>query len=148
MKCPVEQIPRKLDRCWARWALFVFGWFNIVLGTIGIFVPGLPTTVFILIAFWAFSTSSDRFHSWLWNHPRFGELIRNWHIHRVIPVKAKFMAVTMMSASYLYLAFYVAENWMLPTFMAAIMLPSALYIVTRNSQSRHLVAVRIEEPNS
>ena len=66
----------------------------------------------------------------------------------MIPVKAKFMAVTMMSASYLYLAFYVAENWMLPTFMAAIMLPSALYIVTRNSKSRHHVAVRIEETNS
>ena len=127
---------------------FVFGWFNIVLGTIGVFVPGLPTTVFILIAFWAFSKSSDRFHSWLWNHPRCGEPIRNWHLHRVIPVKAKIMAVTMMSASYLYLAFYVAENWMLPTFMAAIMLPSALYVVTRNSQSKLLVAVRIKKPNS
>ena len=66
----------------------------------------------------------------------------------MIPVKAKIMAVTMMSASYLYLAFYVAENWMLPTFMAAIMLPSALYVVTRNSQSQLLVAVRIKEPNS
>jgi hypothetical protein len=43
------------------------------------------------------------------------------------------MTVSMMSASYLYLAFYVAENWMLPTFMATIMLPSALYVVTRNS---------------
>ena len=147
MKCPVEQIPQKLGRCWARWALFGFGWFNIMLGTIGVFVPGLPTTVFLLIAFWAFSKSSDRFHSWLWNHPRFGASIRNWHEHRIIPVKAKVLAVTMMLSSFLYLTFFVAESWVLPTFMASIMLPSALYVVTRNSQSQQLAPIRIKEQN-
>lgn len=128
-----KETTEKLQRCWARWALFGFGWLNVIVGAIGIFVPGLPTTVFLIIAFWAFSKSSDRFHSWLWNHPRFGPGLRNWHEHRVIPVSSKILAVAMMSASFLYLSLFVAESWVLPTIMAFIMVPPAIYVVTRNS---------------
>ena len=144
MKCPSEKIPQNLNGCWARWALFAFGWLNIGLGTVGIFIPGLPTTVFLLIALWAFSKSSERFHLWLWNHPRFGKSLQNWHQHRVIPLKAKIMAVSMMSLSYFYLSFFVAESGLIPLIMSAIMGPSALYVVTRNSHAPVQVPARIK----
>ncbi len=145
MVCPADKRSQRIDRCWLRWLFFAFGWLNIGLGTIGIFVPGLPTTVFLIAAFWAFSKSSDRFHKWLWNHPRFGEPLRNWHEHRVIPVKAKVMAVFMMSTSFAYLTFFVAESWVLPMVMAALMGPPALYVVTRNSEVRQKVPVSVKE---
>ena len=148
MKCPSENFSQKLDRCWARWALFGFGWLNIAFGTIGLFVTGLPTTVFLIIALWAFSKSSDRFHLWLWNHPRFGQTLQNWHAHRIIPMKAKIMAVLMMSLSFLYLTIFVAENWILPMAMAAIMVPAALYVVTRNNDVREPVPVPVREKTS
>ena len=132
-------VSQKVAHRWIRYALFLFGWVNVILGMVGmvgVFVPGLPTTVFLLIALWAFSRSSIRFHSWLWNHPCFGRSIRNWHEHRIIPVKEKFLAVFMMSGSFLYLTFFIAESWVLSTLIAAIMLLLGSYVVTRNSRIR------------
>jgi len=122
-----------LAQCTVRWALLAFGWLNVALGMIGVVVPGLPTTVFLIIAVWAFSKSSERFQRWLWNHPRFGPSLRIWHQHRVIPLKGKVMAAGMMTASFLYVTFFVAESWELPTLLAAVMVPAATYILTRAS---------------
>jgi hypothetical protein len=119
-----------------------FGWFNIALGIVGIVVPGMPTTVFLLIALWAFSKSSRRFQQWLWNHRRFGPPIRAWHEHKVIPPAAKITAVSMMSSSFAIVMAFVAETWVLPAVMAAVMLPAALYVVTRASYAP--VAVPVE----
>lgn len=135
-----------VSNCWMRWSLLLFGWANVGLGVVGIFIPGLPTTVFLLIALWAFSRSSLRFHAWLWNHPRLGPPIRAWHTHQVIPVKAKLLAVTTMAASFIYVAGFVAQDWVLPAVMAAILLPAAIYIVTRASlPPAEPIAVRSEE---
>ena len=56
------------SRCGLRYLLIGFGWFNVALGAIGVVVPGMPTTVFLLIALWAFSKSSERFRTWLYEH--------------------------------------------------------------------------------
>ena len=129
---PHEQ-PLTIKNCWMRWALLGFGWAIIGLGIVGIFLPGLPTTVFLLIAFWAFSKSSLRFHTWLWNHPRFGPPVRDWHNHQVIPLKAKLLAVMMMSVSLIYIVVFVAEDWQLPLVVVLILSPIGIYIVTRAS---------------
>jgi len=62
-----------------------------------------------------------------------GPPIRAWHLHRVIPAKAKILAVVMMTASFIYVYFWVADDWRLPTLLAAVMIPSGLYVVTRAS---------------
>jgi len=82
-----------------RWLLIVLGWFLVMLGVIGIFIPGLPTTVFIIMAVWAFSRSSEKFHHWLWFHPRMGPSVRNWYTYRVIPISAKKLAIATMTLS-------------------------------------------------
>jgi len=123
----------KITNCWARWALIGFGWLNVVIALIGVVVPGLPTTVFLIVAFWAFSNSSERFQKWMWNHPRFGPSIRHWHNHRVIPKRAKILAVTMMTLSFTYLTFFVADSPMMPVLLALVMVPGGIYVVTRDS---------------
>ncbi|MDD9878120.1 MAG: YbaN family protein [Magnetovibrio sp.] len=128
-----ETTTNRAENCWMRWSLLAFGWANVGLGVIGIFVPGLPTTVFLLIAFWAFSKSSERFQNWLWTHPKLGPPIRDWHDHRVIPLKAKVLAAVMMASSFVYVAVFVAETWLLPALMAAVMVPAAAYVLTRSS---------------
>ena len=127
--------PDNLANCTARWGLIAFGWLNVGLGMIGVVVPGMPTTVFLLIAVWAFSKSSIRFQRWLWEHPRFGPPLRAWHLHRVIPFQAKIMAAAMMTLSIVIVALFVAETWVMPVVLAAVMLPICLYIVTRASEA-------------
>ena len=56
----------------ARYAMLGFGWICVGFGIVGVFLPVWPSTVFFLLALWAFSNSSQRFHNWLYTHPRFG----------------------------------------------------------------------------
>jgi len=52
----------------------------VALGTIGIFLPLLPTTIFLIIAAYAFARSSERLHNWLLSNKIFGPLIKDWHV--------------------------------------------------------------------
>ncbi len=114
-----------------RTLLIALGWSNVGLGMVGAVLPGMPTTVFLLIALWAFARSSPRFHDWLYTHPRFGPTLQAWQRHRVIPQRAKCLAGTMMAASYAWLVVFLAEDWVLPVTVGAILLPVALYIFSR-----------------
>lgn len=62
----------------AQLLLISLGWICIALGVLGIFLPLMPTTVFLLIAAWCFARSSERFHSWLVAHPHLGPFIHAW----------------------------------------------------------------------
>ena len=118
----------------ARAGLLAFGWFNIGLGVLGTVLPVMPTTVFLLIALWAFSKSSLRFHRWLYEHPTLGLTIREWHEHRVIPVCAKVMAVGMMASSLIYVTLIVADGWALPLALAMSLSAVSAFIVSRPSR--------------
>ena len=64
--------------------LISIGWLSLMTGIIGIFLPLLPTTVFILIAAFCFANSSERFHGWLINHRYLGPIISSWEQNRGI----------------------------------------------------------------
>ncbi|MDP6403584.1 MAG: YbaN family protein [Alphaproteobacteria bacterium] len=113
-----------------RHALFAFAWLNVVVGVVGIFLPLLPTTVFLLIALWAFSLSSPRFQAWLYHHPRLGPPIRAWHDHGVIPLRAKMAAVVVMSAGLIFLAWKYGDA-VLTLGLGILLVIIASWIVTR-----------------
>jgi len=126
----------------ARGALLALGFVCTGLGIAGIILPGLPGTVFLLIAVWAFSRSSERFHLWLYEHPRFGRTVRDWHAHRVIPVRAKIAAVVAMSTTVAGLALLYGGDWRLPAITAAVLAVVAAWIVTRPSRAADLASPR------
>lgn len=130
-----------------RWALMAFSATMVVVGVIGIFVPGLPTTVFLLIAAWGFSKSSERLQLWLWRHPKLGPPIRNWYGHRVIPPKAKLLAVGMMTLSVIYVAYVVPSAWAWPV-MGLVLAPVAVYVLTRASAPPQALASGVGESGS
>jgi hypothetical protein len=112
---------------------FTTGWFFFLLGAVGIVLPVLPTTPFMLLALWAFSKSSDRFHYWLYNHKFFGPLLQQWQQHRVIPVSAKLLSILMMSASFAYLLLYSEIHVFILILVALLMLYGMWFILTRSS---------------
>lgn len=86
-----------------RWAWWLLAYASLGMGILGIFVPGLPTTVFILIAAYAASRGSDRLHAHLLAHPQFGPMIRDWQAHRAVSRRAKWAATWAMLACSLIL---------------------------------------------
>jgi uncharacterized membrane protein YbaN (DUF454 family) len=98
------------------------------LGTLGILLPGLPTTPFLVLAAWAFARSSRRFHAWLTTHPLFGPPIRRWQAHRVIPRTAKAFAITAMALS-MGAAIWMRAPLYLLVLMGLVMAGGAVFIL-------------------
>ena len=72
---------------------------------VGFVVPGIPFSIFLVIAAWAFAKSSPRMHAWLYNHPWFGEFLTNWTSKQVFPRKGKYAMVIVMASSLAFLWF-------------------------------------------
>jgi uncharacterized membrane protein YbaN (DUF454 family) len=80
-----------------RVVLWVVGSLALVLGVIGVFLPGLPTTPFVLVAAACYARASEPFYRWLIANPTFGPLIIEWRRHHSIPYRIKVVAITAMS---------------------------------------------------
>lgn len=83
----------------------------LTLAVIGVFVPGLPTTVFVLVAAWAAARSSPRLHAWLLNHKVFGSLLHNWYNGRRVARNAKRTAAAVMAIAAVWLLIAVRPVW-------------------------------------
>jgi len=95
----------------------------VVLGMIGVVLPGLPTVPFLLVAAWAGGRGWPALERWLLNHPKHGPAIRQWRDHGAVPRRAKWAASLMMVASAGVIAISGLPLWAklaVPLFMAAV----------------------------
>jgi uncharacterized protein len=110
---PSRPVPAAL-----RYLLLGFAGLCLAVGVIGIFVPGLPTTVFILMAGWAAARSSPRFSAWLESHGLFGPMLRDWRESRAVSRRAKLSATIMMAACAVILFLTSTRMWLAETITA------------------------------
>ena len=96
---------------WQRLAWGGAGVLALGTGLVGIFLPLLPTTPFVLLAAFCFSRASSRCERWLVEHRRFGPMVHQWRAHRAIPLRAKQLAWTMMAAGSLWAAWVLPARW-------------------------------------
>jgi hypothetical protein len=82
---------------WQRLLWAAAGVLSLVIGIVGIFLPLLPTTPFVLLAAFCFSRGSERCERWLLTHPRLGPIVRDWRAERAVPLRAKQLAWLMMA---------------------------------------------------
>ncbi len=93
-----------------RWLLVTAGMLSVSLGFVGIFVPILPTTPFLLLAAACFVRSSDRLYHWLMSHRVFGLYLQNYREHRALTLRAKVVATIGIWASIGYAVLFAAES--------------------------------------
>lgn len=109
---------------------FILGFLSTACGIIGVLLPLVPTTPFLLLATFAFARSSPRLHNWLITHPHLGPPITEWRAHGAINRRAKIMAVAVMVATLsLSAAMGVAIGLLLV--QAAVLCTAAAFILTR-----------------
>ena len=94
-----------------RWCLMGLGWLAFVTGIIGIVLPLLPTTPFMLLAVALFARSSPRFHRWLLAHPWFGPPIHDWQLYRGIRRHARRRAIVFILLSFSVSLLVVPLPW-------------------------------------
>ena len=87
------------------------GLLSLSIGVIGVVLPVLPTTPFVLLAAFCFSRGSARFERWLLDHRLLGPIVRDWREHRAVPLPAKRLAYVMMAASSVAAAFMLPLPW-------------------------------------
>lgn len=92
--------------------LICIGTFFLGLGLIGIFIPILPATPFLLLAAACYARSSKRFYDWLMNNKWFGSYIKNYHDGKGIPLKVKVLTISLLWSSILFsILFIVYISW-------------------------------------
>lgn len=100
------------------------------LGILGVFLPLLPTTPFMILAAAAFARSSDRLHNWLLAHPSFGPMIVNWQRHGAISARAKRLSLIAMAGA-LILSVILGAPWGVLVVQALVLCVTGTWIVTR-----------------
>jgi uncharacterized membrane protein YbaN (DUF454 family) len=102
------------------------------LATAGVFLPLLPTTIFLIVAVWAFTHGSPEWADKVRAHPRLGPYIRDWEARRAIPRRAKLLAVAMMAASWGLLVL-TTHSAVVIGGVGLLLIAVATYVVTRPS---------------
>ena len=93
-----------------KYILIILGSISLALGVIGIFLPLLPTTPFLLLSAALYVRSSEKLYDWLIHQKYLGTYIRNFREHKALPLRAKVISVAMVWITLLYCAISISES--------------------------------------
>ena len=112
-----------------KWFLIAVGIISVGLGLLGVFIPVLPTTPFLLLAAGCFMRSSQRLYDWLIHHKWFGEYIRNYREGKGMPLKAKVFTILLLWLTIGYAAVFITSLWWLKILLVGIALGVTVHLV-------------------
>ena len=110
--------------------LTLFGLITLGLGILGIFLPVLPTTPFLLLSAALFLRGNRGLYDWLLNHRKLGPYISNFMVYKAIPLRVKIISVSMVWITLLYCAIGVAEHWAFRLFFIALAAAITIHILS------------------
>ena len=119
--------------------LIATGVISVALGVLGIVVPLLPTTPFLLLAAACFVRSSPRLYNWLIHHKWFGDYIRFYREHRAIPLQDKIVTLVILWSVISFTALRVVTAWWLRGLLAAIAVGVTLHILHLKTLTREMI---------
>ena len=112
-----------------RTLLVIAGTLCVALGVLGMFLPLLPTTPFLLLAAICYARSSERFYRWLMTNRWCGEYIRNYREGRGIPRKQKVLTIVLLWVTIGYTAWLVASLWWVRLVLLAIAVGVTIHLI-------------------
>jgi uncharacterized protein len=112
-----------------RGLLIAGGSISVGLGVLGIVLPILPTTPFLLLAAWCYARSSTRFYLWLMTHRLWGKYLRDYTSGKGIPVRVKVWALTLLWAAILSSAFLAVDKIWIRALLIAIAVGVSIHIL-------------------
>ncbi len=112
-----------------KYVYILLGTLSLILGIIGVFLPVLPTTPFLLLSATLYLHSSPRLYNWLLSHPHLGVYIRNFREYKAIPLRVKVVSVSLVWLTLLYCAFFVAKEWWMSLAFIAIAVGVTVHIL-------------------
>ncbi|MBE6181437.1 MAG: DUF454 domain-containing protein [Rikenellaceae bacterium] len=114
-----------------KWLFIIFGSISLILGIIGIFIPLLPTTPFLLLTATLWAHSTPQLYNRLLSHRKLGSYIRNFREYHAIPLRAKIVSVSLLWATILYCIFGPANGYLwLQLLLAAIAIGVTWHILS------------------
>ena len=112
---------------------FLIGLFSLFAASLGVFLPILPTTPFILLSAYCFSKSSPRLHKKLLENAIFGPLIINWRLYGAIRPRAKILSIAMIVVFFSYILFFSALHKFLKIGLGILGISIMIFIFSRPS---------------
>ncbi|GBU24415.1 hypothetical protein R83H12_01045 [Fibrobacteria bacterium R8-3-H12] len=126
---------RKILQIMSKTLYIIFGSISLVLGTIGIFLPLLPTTPFYLLTAWLYMRGSKKLYDKVMNNKYFGTIVKNFQKDKSIPLKTKIIIISMLWGTILFSAFLIVSALWLRLILFAIAIGVTIHILsfkTRN----------------
>ncbi len=115
---------------WIRPLLVTFGTIFVGLGIVGIFVPVLPTTPFLLLAAACYARSSPRFYHWLLYNRWFGNYIRNYRQRKGIPLKVKVLTITLLWVTIGVSAIFAVQSLVVRIILVLIAIGVSIHVLS------------------
>ena len=134
--------PATLRRGPVAWLWFAAGLLSVAVGGVGVIVPGLPTTVFFIVAAACFARCSPRFERWVLDLPRIGPMVRDHRAGLGMPRRAKVAAVTMILVAATASGVFAIDNRAVGAFVVLLGLVGAAYVTFRVPTRERVLAER------
>ena len=93
---------------------------------LGVILPGLPWSIFVVMAAYCFAKSSKRMHDWLYNHKLFGPFLTNWQTKKVFPLKLKYFMIITMATTVAF-TYFATGNTKAALWTSGFMILVAIY---------------------
>ena len=132
-----------------RKAVLIFaGTVCVALGILGMFLPLMPTTVFLLMAAYCYSRSSERFHNWLLSNRLFGSYIKNYKSGKGISMRQKVSTLAMLWASIGVSIWLLGGGFWSTLILAAVAIGVTIHLVLLKTYKPEAVEIAAEKPST
>jgi uncharacterized protein len=109
--------------------LIIIGTIFVVLGTLGIFLPLLPTTPFLLLAAACYLKSSEKFYNWLLNHKLLGKFITNYLKYKAISIRSKVVSIILLWLTIGYSILFVISHFYIKIILLIVAIGVSIHLL-------------------